>query len=321
MNYIFLMDPLTRVIVEKDTTLALMVGAHRKKHKVYFLPDGGMVRKDGVMHFHVREVTPQYDKARPFIDRGSAVLPQGEVHVVFIRNDPPFGEQYLHNTWLLDLLPRHIPVINAPAGIRTVNEKIWASQFNDLVPATLIGCDRAALTGFVAQHAEVIAKPTDSYGGQSVFHVHPGQKNTKVILETLTRNWRKDIIVQKYIPEALDGDKRILLLDGEPLGAVLRKHAEDDHRNNFFAGGKPQATDITGRDREIIKRLKPELRKLGLYFVGIDIIGEYLIEVNVTSPTCLREMNDLYGRRLEDKVIGFSEKLIDQFAAKNKISP
>ena len=139
-----------------------------------------------------------------------------------------------------------------------------------------------------------------------------------MILETLTQNWQRDIILQKYIPAAVEGDKRILLLNGEPLGAVLRLHSEDDHRNNFFSGGKPLAAEINKRDREIIDVLKPELKKLGLYFVGIDIIGDYLIEVNVTSPTCLQEMNRLYDRQLEDDVISFSEKLIEQTATQRR---
>ena len=140
MNYVFLMDPLENISAETDTTLALMVGAHRKGHKVYFLPDGGLVRNTGVLQFHVREVTPQFNKKQPFIKHGSAVLTQDNVHVVFIRTDPPFAERYLHNTWLLDLLPGHIPVINSPAGIRTVNEKIWAAQFTSIIPKTVIGC-------------------------------------------------------------------------------------------------------------------------------------------------------------------------------------
>lgn len=320
MNYVFLMDPLQSVIVGKDTSLALMVGAHRKGHCVYFLPDGGIVRKDDKLQFHVLRVTPQDDKHEPFVSQGAAVLPQDDVHVVFIRTDPPFNEKYLHNTWLLDLLPGHIPVINAPAGIRTANEKIWASRFTSIVPKTLIGRGRDELLAFLEREKDIIAKPTDSYGGQSVFHIKIGGHNTNVILETLTRNWQRDIILQKYIPAAQKGDKRILVLDGEPLGAVLRLHAEDDHRNNFFSGGRPLAVDIDRRDREIIDLLKPELRRLGLYFVGIDIIGGYLIEVNVTSPTCLPEMNQLYHCRLEDKVIDFSEKLVDRFTAGGRIA-
>jgi glutathione synthase len=167
---------------------------------------------------------------------------------------------------------------------------------------------------------DVIAKPTDGFGGQSIFHIKANGPNMNVILETLTNNWTNDIIVQKYIPEAQHGDKRILLLNGNPLGAVLRLHADNDHRNNFFSGGKPHAAEITKRDQEIIDHIKPELKKLGLYFVGIDIIGDYLIEINVTSPTCLQEMNRLYHDHLEDRVIDFSEKLVDQYAATNKIA-
>ncbi|MCK5012529.1 MAG: glutathione synthase [Candidatus Omnitrophica bacterium] len=320
MNYLFLMDPLSSVIAKKDTSLALMVGTHRKGHNVYFLPSGGIVLKEGKPQFHVLKVTPQYNAKRPFVEDFLTLLDENDVDVLFIRSDPPFNEEYLRNTWLLDLLPKHIPVINNPAGIRTVNEKIWASQFTSITPKTLIGSNRNDLLAFLSEEKDIIAKPTDSYGGQSVFHIKTDGQNTNVILETLTQNWRRDTILQKYIPAAQDGDKRILLLDGEPLGAVLRHHSEDDHRNNFFSGGKPLATDINKRDREIIDVLKPELKKLGLYFVGIDIIGDYLIEVNVTSPTCLQEMNRLYDRQLEDDVIRFSEELVEQFTSKDHVS-
>ncbi len=304
------MDPLSSVNVKKDTSLALMVGAHSKGHNVYFLPNGGTVIKDGRLQFHTVKVTPQYDVEHPFIDDTPTLLFADDVDVVFIRTDPPFNEKYLHNTWLLDQLPARVAVINAPSGIRTVNEKIWAAQFTSITPKTLIGSNRDDLLAFLGEKKDIIAKPTDSYGGQSVFHIKIGGQNTNVILETLTRNWQQDIIVQKYIPAAVEGDKRVLLLDGEPLGAVLRLHSEDDHRNNFFSGGKPLAAEITKRDRQIIDVLKPELKKLGLYFVGIDIIGDYLIEVNVTSPTCLQEMNRLYDCQLEDDVIRFSEELV-----------
>jgi glutathione synthase len=314
------MDPLESVIFEKDTSLALMVGACQRGHKVYFLPNGGIVRKNNKLQFHVHEVMPQYKRNNPFIDHGATVLVQDDVHVIFIRTDPPFNERYLHNTWLLDLLPEHIPVINAPSGVRAANEKIWATQFTSLVPKTLIGANKDELREFIKSQKDVIAKPTDSFGGQSIFHMKSNEPNTNVILETMTKNWTRDIILQQYIPEAQKGDKRILLLDGEPLGAVLRLHADDDHRNNFFSGGKPLPADISKRDQEIIDHLKPALKKLGLYFVGIDIIGDYLIEVNVTSPTCLQEMNKLYRSNLEDRVIRFSEILVDQFAAINKIA-
>jgi len=320
MNYIFLMDPLENVIANKDTSLALMVGAHRKGHAVYYLPDGGIDLLDGKLQFHVTKVVPQYKNNLPFIKQESAVLAQDDVHVVFIRTDPPFGERYLNNTWLLDHLPKHIPVINSSTGIRTVNEKIWATQFTRIVPRTYIGRNKNEMLSFVRMENEVIAKPTDGFGGQSVFRVKANDQNVNVILETMTRNWQNDIILQKYVSDAQKGDKRILLLDGDPLGCVLRLHADDDHRNNFFSGGKPLSAEINKRDEEIIDIIKPKLKQLGLHFVGIDIIGDYLIEINVTSPTCLQEMNKLYNTHLEDAVINFSEKLVDQLAANNRIA-
>ena len=312
MNFIFLMDPLHTVIMEKDTSFILMLGAHRRGHKVFFLPDGGITRLNGKLHFHAVEVTPQQIAEKPFIEHKSIVLKESDVHAVFVRSDPPFDEQYLLNTWLLDLLPKSIPVINRPSGIRTVNEKIWATQFTAIIPPTLVGRNRKDLLDFLAKEKNIVAKPTGGHGGQSVFHVQPGGVNANVILETLTHNWNREIILQKFVPESKDGDKRILLLNGEPLGAVLRVHAQDDHRNNFFAGGKPSRAEVSTRDRQIISTLKPRLQELGLYLVGIDVIGEYLIEVNVTSPTGLQEINRLYGTRGEDKILDFVENLINQ---------
>lgn len=319
MKFVFLMDPLETVIFEKDTSFILMIGARRKAHEIYFVPDGGISIKDNQLIFSAVKIRPQLKKEKPFIVGPAVTLSQNQVDAVFVRNDPPFDQQYLMNTWLLDRLPSHIPVLNSPRGIRTVNEKVWVSQFTALVPRTLITRDRAEMMKFIAAEKDVIAKPTDAFGGQMVFQVKKGDSNINVILEALTQRGTKEIILQQYIPAAAKGDKRILLLNGEPLGAVLRVHAKGEHRNNFFAGGKPVAARITARDREIISALKPHLLRLGLYFVGIDVIGDYLIEVNVTSPTCMQEMNRLYKKQLEDHVINFVEDLIAKRKADIKI--
>lgn len=309
MTFVFLMDPLETVIIEKDTSFILMLGAHNKGHAVHFLPEGAITLKNGKVYLHTIRVKPQAVPHEPFVIDRPVTLSDDQIDALFIRTDPPFDRDYLMATWLLDRLPSKVKIINSPHGVRTVNEKIWAAQFTSIIPPTIVSSNKHDLLGFLKEQPDAIAKPTDGHGGHAVFHIHPGQGNTNVILETLTDNWNKEIILQRYVPDSKDGDKRILLLNGDPLGAVLRKHSDEDHRNNFFAGGKPLATEITKRDLEIIAVLKPELQKLGLYFVGIDIIGTYLIEVNVTSPTGLQEINRLYNLTLENKVIEFVENL------------
>lgn len=319
MKFIFLMDPLETVNVRKDTSLTFMSAAHNASHEVFFLPEGGITKLCEEIIFDAIKVIPKPLETFPFEVLGHETLSGNDVDAVFIRTDPPFDEKYLMQTWLLDLLPKHIPVINSPKGIRTVNEKVWAAQFTSIIPETVISQNAIRLNDFISKHGLVIAKPTNSFGGQSIFKIKKNDANLKVILETLTAGFTTEIILQKYVAEAENGDKRILLLNGEPLGAVLRVHSKDDHRNNFFAGGKPKKAEITKNDLRIIKTLKPHLLKLGLYFVGIDIIGDYLIEVNVTSPTCVVEINQLNNIVLQDKVIKFVEILVDQFRNTDKI--
>ena len=310
MNVVFLMDPLETVQPTKDTTLMLMIGAKRRGHTIFFLADGALSLQEGKLNFDTVEVTPALERTPPFELGNRRRLAQGEVGAVFIRLDPPFNERYLMNTWLLDRLPGSIPVINTPAGIRTVNEKIWATQFGSIIPRTLITRDLEAACAFVDGETEVIVKPTDGFGGQGVFRIKPGDPHLKQTLEEATRRGAKEIILQPFIPEAAQGDKRILLLDGDVLGAVLRVHSDTDFRNNLMAGGRAEPATVTAEDHKIIEILRPHLKTLGLYFVGLDIIGRYLMEVNVTSPTCLQEMNSLYGQQLEDRVIECMEQLV-----------
>lgn len=312
MKFVFLMDPLESVIFEKDTTFTLMLGAKERGHEVYFLPADGIALIDGQIIFHVQRVVPARVKSRPFLIQKRMDLSAQSVDAVFIRTDPPFDEKYLMHTWLLDRLSAKVVCVNRPTGIRAVNEKVWATQFKDLLPPTLVSSRRSDLLDFIARENDVVAKPTNGHGGRAVFRVAKADTNTNVILETLSEGFKTSIVLQKYVSAAVKGDKRILLLNGEPLGAVLRLHAKEDHRNNFFSGGKAYPAKITARDKEVIEVLKPHLRKLGLYFVGIDMLGNYLTEVNVTSPTCLQEMNRFSGKKLETDVIAFVENLVKE---------
>ena len=233
----------------------------------------------------------------------------GEVDAVFIRTDPPFDSRYLMHTWLLDSAAEQTCVINSPGGVRSCNEKVWCARLSDLTPRTLITAQRDRFDAFLAEQCKVIVKPTDQYGGKGVFVIERGDTNAGVIFETLSDAGSREIIVQEYVEAAEDGDKRILLLDGEPLGAIFRVHGDADHRNNLFAGGKALPAVIDDSDLRIIERLKPMLRQLGLHFVGIDIIGGRLIEVNVTSPTCLVEMTAFDNADYDERIIDYVEKM------------
>ena len=310
MNFLFLMDPLENVSYAKDTSFIFMVGACRRGHQVYYLPAGGISMTPDGLVFDVEAVVARLDPAQPFIRGDTLQLVASDVDAVFIRTDPPFDAEYLMNTWLLDHLPPTAVVINEPRGIRSVNEKVWALRFADLVPPSLVTRHPARCRAFLERYGDIIAKPTDGFGGMGVVRVRHGETNANVIFETLSEHGSKELIVQRYISEAGIGDKRILLLGGAYLGAILRVHNRSDHRNNFLVGGEPQATEVTARDRQIIDRLAPELQRLGLHFVGLDILGDCLIEVNVTSPTCLQEINRSLGQQLEDHVITYVEDRI-----------
>jgi len=312
MKFLYLMDPLETVNIKKDTTFALMESAVARGHEVYYLAKGGIVLDQGRVRFNVVPVRPQRRAEQPFVCGEPFSMAESDADAVFIRPDPPFDEEYLLNTWLLEQVSPRTVVLNRPAGIRAANEKIWATQFVDLIPRTVITRHKQDYLDFLQVEGKVIVKPTNGHGGTSVFLVDAQDMNANVIFETLSARGRYELVIQQYLPAASSGDKRILLLNGELLGSVLRVHSDDDHRNNFFAGGHAVAADVSPREHEIIARLAPHLRRLGLWFVGIDTIGDHLIEVNVTSPTGIQEAGEFAGERLSDKVNAFSERMVEE---------
>ncbi len=312
MKFLFLVDQPQSINPKKDTSLALMDCAQKRNHNIYICQDGDIILKNDKLYFDACRIKVNRQDEIPISLIEAFQTCEDEFDAVFIRNDPPFDEQYLLNTWLLDRISQRIVVVNRPEGLRTVNEKIWVTRFPQYIPKTIISRKKLELRDFFKTHKTVVAKPTNSYGGSKVFLINEGDNNAHVILETLTENYEKDIILQKFVKDANMGDKRILLLDGEFLGAVLRVHSKDDHRNNFFSGGEPMACDITEREHEIIDEIAPHLRDLGLFLVGIDVIGDYLIEVNVTSPTCLQEIERLTGEDLGTPVIAQIENMVKE---------
>jgi glutathione synthase len=221
------------------------------------------------------------------------------VDVVLMRQDPPFDMAYITATHLLEHIHPKTLVVNDPAAVRNAPEKLFVTLFPDLMPPTLITADRLAVAEFRDRHKDIIVKPLFGNGGAGVFHVKPEDENLSALLEMFTERSREPVMVQRYEPAVRQGDKRIILIEGEPVGGVLRVPAAGEARANMHVGGKPVKTTLTAREREICERIGPELRRQGQVFVGIDVIGDYLTEINVTSPTGIQEINRLDGVRLE----------------------
>jgi glutathione synthase len=307
----FLMDPLEHVRVDHDSTFAMMVEAHRRGHRVRYFEQGWLRFSGRCAEARMRTVAVRPEAGRHFEVLDEAVHPISSLDVLFLRKDPPVDVDFLHATQLVELCAGKSPVyINRPSALREANEKLFTLHFPDLMPETFVAREMQAIADFITRHPEgTILKPIDGFGGKGIVFVGPQDRNMRSMLELLTRGGQEPIMAQAYVPQARLGDKRIILVNGEPLGAVLRVPSDDDHRGNMAAGGKPVKTQLTAREKEICARLKPVLLERGLYLVGIDVLGDFLTEVNVTSPTGLVEIDRLDGVSIESHVIDLAERL------------
>ena len=308
----FIMDPIQNVQIDKDTTFVFMLEAQKRGHEVAYIEMHDLFIDKAKPMARTRRIELRREEGNHFTFLGEAVEPLGKFDAVFMRKDPPFDIAYLHATQLLDLAQDEgAVVLNNPAGLRAANEKLFALNFSSMIPPTLVSQEPQRLKAFMEElGGEMIIKPIDGHGGAGVFHVHRQDRNLNSLLETSTRAGKEAIIAQQYLPAVRQGDKRLIMLNGEPLGATLRVPREDEHRGNIHVGGTCVKADITPRDREICRLVGPRLRQEGLYFVGLDIIGDYLTEVNVTSPTGVQEINTLNNDCLEAKVIDFAESKV-----------
>jgi glutathione synthase len=313
-RFLFVMDPLSHVLVDKDTTFAFMLEAIAREHEVYFAGLRDLVARGHQPYAFARRcevarATPHYK----FLDEGSDFQLE-HFHAIFMRKDPPVDAQFAYAAMLLALADtRRTFVINRPNALLTANEKLYQLNFPEAIPPTLVTYDATRLRKFMMeQGGQMIVKPLGGHGGEGVFLVSVGDRNLGAILETVTRFETQPIMAQRYIPEVRSGDKRLIVLNGEPIGGTLRVPREDEHRGNIHVGGNTIKAPITARDREICRVLRPRLEHDGLYFVGLDIIGDYLTEVNVTSPTGVQEIDRLDGVTLEAKVIDFVESRVAQ---------
>lgn len=308
----FLMDPLETVRVDHDSTFAVMLEAQRRGHQVRYFEQPWLHFGGSCAETRMRTVTVRREPGNHFDILDDQIRAVSSLDVLFMRKDPPVDADFILATQLVELCGDKAPVfINDPTGIRDANEKLFGLRFADLMPETLISRDLVGLAWFVARHPQgTILKPVEGFGGQGIVFVQPGDRNLRSLLEILTLGGRKAIVAQVYLPESRQGDKRIILVDGEPCGAVLRVPSKDDHRGNMAAGGTPVKTSLTPRELEICARLKPTLQERGLYFVGIDVIGDWLTEVNVTSPTGIAEIDKLDNTNVSAKVIDVAERLV-----------
>ncbi len=247
----------------------------------------------------VRPFTVRRERGAHFTAGAPTRIDLATVDVVMMRQDPPFDMSYITATHMLEHVQPGTLVLNDPAAVRNAPEKLFVTHFPDLMPPTLITSDKDAILEFRAEHKDIIVKPLFGNGGAGVFHLKPDDENLGALLETFTLLYREPVIVQRYLPEIRQGDKRIILIEGEPVGAVSRVPQAGEARANFHAGGSAQATTLTPRERDICAAIGPTLRAQGLVFVGIDVIGDWMTEINVTSPTGIQEINRLDGVQLE----------------------
>jgi len=297
LEIVVVMDPIASIRIAKDSTFAMLLEAQRRGHRLLYVPPGGLSVRDGRAWALTAPLTVKDDPTGWFMLGAPEPRALGAGQVVLMRADPPVDANYLHDTQILGLAQNAgALVLNDPRGLRDMNEKLTALEFPQCCPPTLVSREGAALKAFIAEHGEAVLKTLDGMGGRSIFRARHGDPNTNVILETLTEGGRHLAMAQRYIPEISAGDKRILLVDGEPVDYCLARIPQgDEFRGNLAAGGRGEGRPLSERDRWIAHQVGPEMRRRGMLFVGLDVIGDYLTEVNVTSPTCIRELDKQFG--------------------------
>lgn len=309
LDVVVVMDPIGSIKIAKDTTFAMLLEAQRRGHRLQYVIPGRLSLRDGVAQAQVAALTVKDDKAGWFTLGDTRTLTFGPGQVVLMRKDPPVDDQYLYDTHVLGIAQQAgALIVNDPQGLRDYNEKLAALLFPQCCPPTLVSRDPAALKAFVAEHGEAVLKPLDGMGGRSIFRVKAGDPNTNVILETLVGDGRLTL-AQRFIAGIKDGDKRVLLVDGEPVDYALARIPQgDEFRGNLAAGGRGEGRPLSERDRWIATQVGPEMKRRGMLFVGLDVIGDYLTEVNVTSPTCVRELDAQFGLNIAGLLFDAIEK-------------
>ena len=289
------MDPIEKIDINGDSTFALGLEAQQRGHALSYYGPRDLSWRDGKVTAMMRPLTLRNVKGDHFALGEASVQDLSTLDVVLMRQDPPFDMAYISATHMLERIHPKTLVVNDPAEVRNAPEKLFVTHFPEFIPPTLISSDGREIRAFRAEHKDIILKPLYGNGGAGVFRVGPGDENLGSLLEMFTTFYREPVIVQRYLPEVRKGDKRIILVDGEVAGAINRVPAEGEARSNMHVGGRPEPTELTPREKAICAAIGPELKKRGFLFTGIDVIGDYMTEINVTSPTGIHEVRRFGG--------------------------
>jgi glutathione synthase len=310
------MDPIGKIKIRKDTSFAMLLEAQARGYQLQYMELNDLFLRDGRTYARMRELTVDRNELSWFSFIGEQEAPLDSLDVVLMRKDPPFDQEYIYATYLLECAEnRGLYVANKPRSLRDANEKLFTAWFHHCCAPTLVAREAHKIREFLHEQGEIVLKPLDGMGGASIFRVSERDPNLSVILETMTRHNSRFIMAQRYLPEIVDGDKRILVVNGEAIPyALARIPAQGESRGNLAAGGRAEGRELTPRDRWIATQVGPELRARGLVFVGLDVIGDHLTEVNVTSPTCVQELDKLFG-------LNISALLMDHIEAAVRKAP
>jgi len=305
------MDPIGSINIKKDSTFAMLLEAQRRKVELFYLEQSDLYLEGPQARAQVQKLKVEDHPEYWFDLSGAEDISLAELDVILMRKDPPFNMDYIYSTYVLEAAEKAgTLIVNKASSLRDCNEKLFALQFPDCIPPTKVASSAGQLKTFINKHKDTVLKPLDGMGGESIFRVKHDDANINVIIETLTNKGKRLIMAQRFIPEINKGDKRILLIDGEAIPyALARIPAKGETRGNLAAGGRAEGLELSERDHSICQQVGPRLKELGLLFVGIDVIGDYLTEINVTSPTCIRELDTLYDLNISATLMDAIQKI------------
>lgn len=317
LSFGFVMDPISDINIKKDSTFAMMLETQRRNYDLYYMTQSDLFLKDHIVYANVSSIKV-IDNPDKWYEMGEPeIIPLHDLSCVSMRKDPPFDMEYIYSTYLLEIAEKNgCLIINKPSSVRSANEKLFTAQFPGCGPETLVTRDMDRIKAFHEELKHIVVKPLDGMGGSMVFQIRDNDANRSVILETITEHGTQTVMAQRFLPEFKQGDKRILMINGEPFPHGLsRIPAKGESRGNLAAGATSEGRDLTEREIEICKIVGPTLREMGLFFVGLDVIGDYLTEINVTSPTCIRELDSIYSANIAGLLIDEIEKELTGAAA------